>query len=134
MHVMLVPNTATASAPGQLRSRWLLSQAQSVVVVCFGSKKRHLLHKFKGSFARNLPVGLQFTRGTRILLRPDVLCAMTSHPVVHVILTLPWNRLGIASFEVHKSQRDVRLGKVVFHMFTLKGVQIIHRATPYGCR
>ncbi|XP_023712880.2 uncharacterized protein LOC111867343 [Cryptotermes secundus] len=61
---------------------------RSVLVVFFGSKKRSLIHKFKGYFAlsiaRNLPVGLQFTPGTRILFRPDVLCAMTSHPVGHV--------------------------------------------------
>jgi hypothetical protein len=88
--------------------------------VCFGPKKRSLLHKFKGNFApsitRNLLVGLRFTRGTRILLRPDALCAIPSHPVGHVFRTLQWNCLGRASFEVHESQRDVRPGKLVFQM------------------
>jgi hypothetical protein len=87
---------------------------QSVFVVCFGSKKRILLHKFKGSFAlstaKNLAVCLQFTRGTRILLRPIALCAMPSYPVAHVFLTLQWGSLGRASFEVHESQCDMRLG------------------------
>jgi hypothetical protein len=57
--------------------------------------------------------GLQFTHGTRILFRPDVLCTMPSHPVTHVFLTLEWNSLGRASFQVHESQRNVRLGKLV---------------------
>jgi len=41
---------------------------------------------------------------------------MPSHPVGHVFLTLQWNSLGRASFEVHESQRDLRLGKLVFQM------------------
>jgi hypothetical protein len=87
--------------------RWL--------VVCLGSKKRSLLHNIKGNFAlsiaRNLPVGLQITRGTRILLRPDILCAMLSHPVSHVFLTLKLNSLRRASFEVHESHY-----KLIFQM------------------
>jgi hypothetical protein len=59
-----------------------------MLVVCFGLKKRSLLHKCKGNFAlritRNLQVDLQFSFGRRILLRPDVLCAMRIHPVTHV--------------------------------------------------
>jgi hypothetical protein len=51
-----------------------------------------------------------------ILLRPDVLCTMPSHPVAHVFLTLQWNSLGRVSFEVHESQLDVRIGKLVFQM------------------
>jgi hypothetical protein len=99
-----------------------------------------MLHKLKGNFAlsiaRNLPVRLQFTRDTRILLKPDVLCAMPSHPVVHVFLTLQWNSLRKASLGVHESQQDVGLGELVFQTLqcgecyknvTLKGVQIIHR-------
>ena len=57
-----------------------------------------------------------YSPGTRILFRPDVLCAMPSHPVGHVFLTLQWNSLGRASFQVHESQRDLRLGKLVFQM------------------
>jgi hypothetical protein len=63
--------------------------------------------------ARNLPVGLQFTRDTRILLRTNVLYVMPSHPVAHMPLTLRWNSLGTASFKVHESQRNVRLGKLL---------------------
>jgi hypothetical protein len=37
---------------------------------------------------------------------------MPSHPVGHVFLTLEWNGLGGASFEVHESQRVVRLRKI----------------------
>jgi hypothetical protein len=63
-----------------------------VLIACFGSKKRSLLNKFNIMFAlsiaRNLPEGIQFTRGIRILLKPDVLCAMPRHPVAHVFLTL----------------------------------------------
>jgi hypothetical protein len=65
------------------------------------------------NIARNLPVNLRFTRGTRILLRPDVLCAMPSHSVAHVFLTLQCNDVGRASFEVHESQRDLRFGKLL---------------------
>jgi hypothetical protein len=65
------------------------------------------------STARDLPVGHQSIRGIRISLRPDVLCAMTSHPVVHMLLTLQWNSLGRALLKVHESQRDVRLGKLI---------------------
>ena len=97
-----------------LKSRWLLSE------VCYGSKKQSLLHKCKGniaiSIARNLSVGPQFTPGTRILFRPDFLWAMLSHPVGHVFLALQWNSLCRASFEVHESQRDLRLGKLVFQI------------------
>jgi hypothetical protein len=75
-----------------------------------------LEHNFELSIARNLPVGLHFTPGTQILFRPDVLCDMPSHPVGHVFQTLQWNSLGRASFEVHESQRDLRLGKLVFQM------------------
>jgi hypothetical protein len=87
------------------------------------------------SIARKLPVGLQFTRDTRILLRSDVLCAKPSHPVTHVFLALQFNNLGRswweclcmllaslafiililvrATFDVHERQRDLRLGKLV---------------------
>jgi hypothetical protein len=54
------------------------------------------------SISRDLPVGLQFTRVTRILLRPNVLCAMQSHPVCPCV-----------SFEVHERQRYMCLGKLV---------------------
>jgi hypothetical protein len=88
-----------------------------VLVVCSGSKKLSLLQKFKVNFAlniaRNLPVGLQFTHGTRILLRPDVLFSMPSHPVAHVFVTLQCNSLEGASFELEESQHDVRLEKPV---------------------
>jgi hypothetical protein len=54
-----------------------------VFVLCFGSKKRGLLRKLKGNFApsiaKNFQVGPQFTSDTRILLRPDVLCAVPSY-------------------------------------------------------
>jgi hypothetical protein len=97
--VPLCPIAPPRALP-QLISRWLLSKVQNLLVVCFCSKKRSLLHKLKGnvalSIARNLPVGLKFTSGTRILLRPDVLCAMPSHAVAHVFLTLQWNSLGRA--------------------------------------
>jgi hypothetical protein len=33
-----------------------------------------------------------------------------------MFLMLQWKSLGRASFEVHESQRDVRLGKLVFQM------------------
>jgi hypothetical protein len=52
----------------------VLSRVQSVFVVFFGSKKRSLLLKFNENFTlsivRNLPLCLQFTPGTRILLSP----------------------------------------------------------------
>jgi hypothetical protein len=77
-HDTAVPNTATASTPA----------VEIKMATCFGSKNQSLLHKFKGNFAlssaRNLPAGLQFTRGTRILMRPDILFDMPSHPVAHV--------------------------------------------------
>jgi hypothetical protein len=116
----VVPNTTTTTLL-QLKLRWLISQVQSVLVVCFDGMKRSMLHKFKQnvglSIAWNLPVGLQFTRCTRILLRPDVLWGMPNHPIAHVFLTLQWNCcLGRASFEVREGQRDVRLGKQVFQI------------------
>jgi hypothetical protein len=76
--------------------------------LCFGSKKRSLLHTSKGNFtlsvARNLPDGLQLTRGARILLRPDVLCAIPSHPLAYVHLTLQWNILRRTSFEINERE------------------------------
>jgi hypothetical protein len=59
-----------------------------VLVVCFGSKIQSLLHKCKGNFELIIAVGLEFTRGTRILLRPDVLCAMPDYLVAYVFLKL----------------------------------------------
>jgi hypothetical protein len=57
----VVPNTATASAPAVDIKMAHFTRAQ-VLVVCFGSKKQSLLHKFKGNFelsiAKNLIVGL----------------------------------------------------------------------------
>jgi len=43
-------------------------------------------------------------------------CSVRHAKVGHVFLTLQWNSLGRASFEVHESQRDLRLGKLVFQM------------------
>jgi hypothetical protein len=68
------------------------------------------------NMARNLPVGLQFTCGTRILSRPDVLRGMPTYLVTHVFLTLQWKSLGTALLEVHESQRDVHLRKLIFQM------------------
>jgi hypothetical protein len=116
----VVPNTATASAVPQFEIK-LATTTGAECAPCVFYFEESLLHKFEGSFAlsnaRNLPVGLQFIRGTRILLRLDVLCSMPSHPAVHVFLTLEWNSLGRASFEVHDSQRDVRLGKLIFQAY-----------------
>jgi hypothetical protein len=114
-----VPNTTTSSAPAVEIKMATFTGAKRALCF-FGSKKRSRLHKFKGnlvvSIARSFPVGLQFTRCTRILLRPDVLWAIPSHPVARMFLMLQWNSFGRASFEVHESQRDVRLGKLVFPM------------------
>jgi hypothetical protein len=62
-------------------------------------------------------------------------------PIV-MFLTLQWNSLGRASFEVHESQHNVHLRKLVFKMLlcgvtkkvTLKSIQTIHRSTPFGWR
>jgi hypothetical protein len=115
MHFVLYYPIPPPRALTQLKSRWPLSRVQSVLV---GSKKRSLPHEFKGNFAlsiaRNLPAGLQFTHGTRILLSRDVLCAMPSHSVSHVLPTLQLNSSERSSFEVRESQRGVHLGNLVF--------------------
>jgi hypothetical protein len=116
----IVHNTATAPAPA-IEIKMAAFTGAERARLCFGSKKRSLLHKFKRnvalSMARNHPVGLQLTHDTRILLRLDALYAIPSYPISHVFLTLQWNsRLERASLQVHESQRDVRLGKLVFQM------------------
>jgi hypothetical protein len=73
----IIPNTATAIAP-----------AVEIKMATFRSAERSLLQKFNGNFAlsftSNLSVGLQFTRITRILLRPMLCapCQVTHHPCV----------------------------------------------------
>jgi hypothetical protein len=108
-----------------------------MLVVHFDSKKRSLLNKLKGNVAlsirRNLPVRLQFTHGTLILLRMDVLRVMPSHPVIQVFLKLQWNSLGRAPFKVHESQRDLRLGKLVFQML-LSGECLVSSIDTHNCR
>jgi hypothetical protein len=49
MHVVL--QYPILQALLQSKSRWLLSQVQSVFIVCFGSKKLSLLHNFKRNFS-----------------------------------------------------------------------------------
>ena len=57
---------------------------------------------------------------------------MPSHPVGHVFLTLQWNSLGRASFEVHESQRDVRLGETGIPNVTVWQVQMFQQIQDDG--
>jgi hypothetical protein len=72
--------------------------------------------KFRTQYLKEPPSRPTITRGTRILLRPDILCVMPCHPLALVFLTLKWNSTGRALFKAHESQRNMHLGKLVFQM------------------
>jgi hypothetical protein len=70
----VVLNTATASAFAvEIKIATFACAERARCMFWFDETKSatQVQTKFRLSTARNLPVGLQFTRGTRILLRPD---------------------------------------------------------------
>jgi hypothetical protein len=89
----VVPNTATVRSSAVEIKMATFTDAKRTCCVFWFEETHTFKENFALSIVMNLPIGLQFTRGTRILLRPDVLCAMPSHPVAHVFLTLQWNSL-----------------------------------------
>jgi hypothetical protein len=97
----VVPNTATASALAVEIKMATFTGAERARCVFWSEETKSdalVQRKFRTQYRKEHPGGLQFTRGTRILLSPNVLCAMPSHPVSHVFLTLQWDSLLKESF------------------------------------
>jgi hypothetical protein len=105
MHVYPVPPPRPHR---QLTSRWLLTQVQVVHVVCFGSKKRSVLHKWHKNFA-------------------DTGCSVchAKSPGCPYVYDAAMEQLKESFFRSPRSQRDVFVsGKWYFKCYCVASVHL----------